>query len=73
MLLRSKEFELWNPRSGECYYLNEEASKHVCPLLEVGCVVSVSNVFVNTQGPSHPFEISFDLEDDGLWRPFLTE
>lgn len=70
---KTLDFELWNPRTGECYCFDKEtfetvcccftvgnglktnkSAKDICPLLEVGCIVSKDNVYVNIQVSADP-------------------
>jgi|JI6StandDraft_1071083.scaffolds.fasta_scaffold17809_5 hypothetical protein len=41
--------------------------------MEVSCLVSKDNVYVNIQPSVNPSEIRYDLNNSKLWKPFLTE
>ncbi|KAJ7986525.1 hypothetical protein DPEC_G00340770 [Dallia pectoralis] len=59
---------IWNPSSGQFYGQYDT----FCPLQTVGCLVSVDNVWLNTQVYTSPLRISFDITKAKLWKPFFS-
>ena len=47
--------------------------KDICPIIEISCLVSSQNVYFNIQEETKPENVNFDIEDEKLWKPFVTE
>ena len=82
-----KEVELWNAKTGDCFYFDKTIiktsclcltiseqykdtksnSEKICPLINVGAIVTFNNVYVNMQLESDPGLINFDLTNSSLW------
>lgn len=41
-------------------------------MIEVGSIVSATNVYVNAQDSLKPEDLDFNIMDESLWKPFLT-
>ncbi|KAM3138989.1 hypothetical protein pb186bvf_008800, partial [Paramecium bursaria] len=50
-----------------------DVDDEACPLKQIFCVFDQHNVYVNIQQSDSPSEISFNIEDQNLWEPFLTQ
>ena len=42
-------------------------------MVELGCIVSQNNVYVNIQESLKPTDLDFKLEDEEKWKQFLTD
>ena len=60
---------LWNASTGRGY----TAKGRSCPLLHVDMIANSQNIWINKQPSSHPAQMTFDLEDTTLFKPFFTE
>lgn len=49
-----------------------EQLKDFCNMIEVGSIVSATNVYVNAQDSLKPEDLDFNIMDESLWKPFLT-
>lgn len=65
--LNVSHLRLWDPMTGHCVPVRDPS----CELRAVGTVYSASNVWANTQDSGHPWDISWQLEDGGAWRPLF--
>jgi hypothetical protein len=77
-LLRDELAALANPYSPDCFVLINPctgqmfpASDPRCPLMEVSCLVTPYNVWANIQPGSLPCDLSYDILNPDLWRPFF--
>lgn len=52
---------------------NYDRAKDPCPIIEVSCIVSKDNIFYNLQEAIKPPNLDLDIQDEKLWKPFLTE
>jgi len=50
-----------------------QGSELICQMKEVGCVVSDGNIYINIQEHTDPALMTFNLEDESCWKPFLNE
>ena len=60
---------LWNACTGETY----SATDSLCPLVDIGCILNVRNVFANLQGVMHPHLLTYEFDDNNCWRPFFSD
>jgi hypothetical protein len=44
-----------------------------CPLISVGTVLTMDNVFANVQNGEHPSQLDFDLRKRAHWEPLFGE
>jgi coiled-coil and C2 domain-containing protein 2A len=45
----------------------------ICQLKSVGCIIGRENVWANVQEYDDPALISFDIDSEKFWKPFLTK
>jgi coiled-coil and C2 domain-containing protein 2A len=45
----------------------------ICQLKQVGCIIGQDNVWANVQEFDDPALISFDLDNEKEWKPFLNK
>jgi coiled-coil and C2 domain-containing protein 2A len=50
-----------------------EKAKDICPIIEVSCLVSRDNVYFNLQDELKLPGVDLNIEDENLWKPFLSE
>lgn len=50
-----------------------ERSRDACPIIELSCIVGRDNVYFNLQESVRLPGVDLNVDDDRLWRPFLTE
>ena len=55
------------------YKNSKSNSNRICPLKSVGAIVTFDNVLINIQDETDPTSIDFDLSNQSLWLPFLTD
>jgi len=63
----ANDFLLVNPSSGYVY----GAADPSCPLVEISCLATPSNLWANVQQSARPCAMSFDLQNARFWRPFF--
>jgi coiled-coil and C2 domain-containing protein 2A len=61
---------VWNPVTGECYNIRNEAE--ACPLVSIGCVFDERDVWANVQPSAEPARINFYFENLNYWRPLFN-
>jgi hypothetical protein len=49
-----------------------EQQKDFCNMIEVGSIVTSTNVYVNAQDSLKPEDLDFNINDESLWKPFLS-
>lgn len=62
-----KDFQVWNASTGEHYHYRD----NYCPVQSVGCLVNQHNIWANIQPYDQPSQLSFDLTNTSLWKPFF--
>lgn len=67
ILIKSNTVELWDPNTGKCYAI----SSNQTPLLSVGSIATVENVYANIQMSDQAHEISFDIRISRCWLALL--
>ncbi|GMH56876.1 hypothetical protein TrST_g14083 [Triparma strigata] len=65
----TQEVVMWNASTGMAYSSEDEK----CPLLDVGCLCTMDNIWANIQKVGKPSEIAIDVNDKKAWRPFYSE
>ncbi len=59
---------LWNASTGMGYNVLDE----LCPLRDVGCLVSDKNIWANLQPTGAPWKVRFNLAAGADWMPFWS-
>ena len=62
-----RNFILINPVNGNVY----SAMDPSCPLRDIFCLATPYNIWGNVQDASKPHELSFDVLNIDMWRPFF--
>jgi hypothetical protein len=62
-----RNFVLINPITGFVY----SAMDPSCPMRNIACIATPYNVWANIQSSGKPHEVSFDLMNIDMWRPFF--
>ena len=52
--------------------MNKRMNDAICQLKAVGCIISKDNVWANVQEFDDPGLLSFDIDNEKNWLPFLT-
>lgn len=60
-------------KCGESRVLQQRITDPICPLTQVHCLVSTSNVYVNVQKQDYPILMDFDINSSKCWKKFLPE
>ncbi|XP_034036438.1 coiled-coil and C2 domain-containing protein 2A isoform X1 [Thalassophryne amazonica] len=68
LTFEQNRYLIWNPSSGQYY----DQYDSFCPLQTVGCLVSADNVWFNIQKYTSPMQMSFDITNGKLWKPFFS-
>ena len=55
------------------YKNSKSNSNKICPLKSVGAIVTFDNILINIQDETDPGLLDFDLNNQALWLPFLTD
>ena len=55
------------------YKNSKSNSNKICPLKSVGAIVTFDNILINNQDETDPNLLDFDLNNQSLWLPFLTD
>jgi len=55
------------------YKNSKSNSNKICPLKSVGAIVTFDNILINIQDFTDPGLLDFDLTNQSLWLPFLTD
>ena len=50
-----------------------ENHKDACHMVELGCIVSQTNVYINIQESLKPTDLDFEIQNEKKWKPFLTD
>lgn len=70
ILIKPNTIEIWDPNSGRCYAVGSGSLSQL-PLISVGSIATVENVYANIQTGEQPHEISFDIRSRRCWLPLL--
>ena len=65
----TQEIVMWNASTGTAYALSDDK----CPLLDIGCICVRDNIYANIQKVGKPGEVSMDVNDVKMWKPFFNE
>lgn len=61
-IITADSVSLWDPCSGKSYTLSD-----ALPLISVGCIVTVENVYANIQSIDQPARTNFDIRSKQCW------
>jgi hypothetical protein len=53
-------------------YRNRNTLDNICPMKEIGCIISDENIYINCSESVDPAVLDFNLQDKKHWMPFLT-
>lgn len=65
----AEKIMLWNSCTGGMSH----AAEKICPLIDIGCLVSSSNIYANIQAMTSLRLISFNYLNKELWRPLFAD
>jgi coiled-coil and C2 domain-containing protein 2A len=70
---RYQEAKLLCLTVNKSFYMNKNSIDIICPLKEIGCLISSDNVYVNIQDAYDPATIEVNIKNTKNWMPFLND